>query len=184
MNRFIDYLHTYFHPHDPCCEELLHYVSLRTGKRGQVYCRADESRPYWCYVLEGMVGAYEMHHKKPYLHWIATKGHYFTGTKHEYSVNGQDLHIQYLRKSTLACLPLSVLLPLQDRYASMHRFVSIIRQRKSDFFNKKSLIMAYDAKDRPVKMKELMPELWQSLNNKLQSEFLHIDLKTIYRNRI
>jgi hypothetical protein len=183
MNRFITHLNTYFNADDPCCDQLIKHTILRKGKRGQVYCRQDESRPYWCYVLQGTVGAYETELRKPYLHWIATEGHYFTGTKHEYSFNSQDLNIQFLRNSTLACIPLAVLQELQDTYPSMHHFVSIMRQRKSDFFNKKGLIMATEAKERYAKMKELMPSLWYSLDNKLVSQFLYIDPKTIYRHR-
>lgn len=183
VNRFIKHLNAHFNVEDPCRDELIRHAMLRKGMRGQVYCREDESRPYWCYVLEGMVGAYETRLRKPYLHWIATEGHYFTGTKHEYSFNSQDLNIQFLRKSTIACIPLTVLQELQDRYPSMHHFVSIMRQRKSDFFNKKGLIMAQEPKDRSSKCKELMPELWHRLNNQLQSQFLYIDPKTIYRNR-
>ncbi len=183
MDRFIKHLNMHFKPDDPCRDELIENTKIRHGKRGQIYCREDESRPYWCYVLEGKVGAYEMQLKKNYLHWIATEGHYFTGTKHEYSFNSQSLNIQFLQKSTIACIPLTVLQELQDRYPSMHHFVSIMRQRKSDFFNKKALIMAQDATGRYAKLKELMPLLFHSLNNKLMSQFLNIDPKTIYRNR-
>ena len=183
VKRFIKHLNTYFNADDPCRDELIKHTKIRQGKRGEIYCREDESRPYWCYVLEGMVGAYEMKLKKPYLHWISTEGHYFTGTKHEYSFNSQDLNIQFLKKSTIACIPLTVLQALQDQYPSMHHFVSIMRQRKSDFFNKKGLIMAQEPKDRSAKCKELIPALWHRLNNQLQSQFLYIDPKTIYRNR-
>lgn len=183
VKRFIQHLNAYFGIEDRCRDELIKYSILRKAKRGQIYCREDESRPYWCYVLDGMVGAYEMQLRKPYLHWIATEGHYFTGTKHEYSFSSQDLCIQFLSKTTLACIPLSILQELQDKYPSMHHFVSIMRQRKSDFFNKKGLIMAKDATDRYIKLKELMPTLWYNLNNKLMSEFLYIDPKTLYESK-
>lgn len=183
VKRFIKHLNTYFNADDPCRDELIKHTKIRQGKRGEIYCREDESRPYWCYVLEGMVGAYEMKLKKPYLHWIATEGHYLTGTKHEYSFNSQDLNIQFLRKSTIVCIPLTVLQQLQDQYPSMHHFVSIMRQRKSDFFNKKGLIMAQDSRDRYAKLKALMPGLFLSLNNKLLSQFLYIDPKTIYESK-
>lgn len=183
MKRFTKHLNRYFNADDPCREELIQHTKIRHGKRGQIYCREDESRTYWCYVLDGKVGAYEMNLKKPYLHWIATEGHYFTGTKHEYSFNSQDLNIQFLSKSTIACIPLAILQELQDRYPSMHHFVSIMRQRKSDFFNKKALIMAQDSRDRYAKLKALMPELFLSLNNKLLSQFLYIDPKTIYESK-
>jgi hypothetical protein len=183
VNRFIKHLNAHFNVEDPCRHVLIQHTKVRQGKRGQIYCREDESRPYWCYVLEGMVGAYETRLRKPYLHWIATEGHYFTGTKHEYSFNSQDLNIQFLKKSKIACIPLTVLQELQDRYPSMHHFVSIIRQRKSDFFNKKGLIMAQDAMARYAKFKELMPVLFHSLNNKLLSQFLYIDPKTIYESK-
>ncbi|WP_139351022.1 hypothetical protein [Sphingobacterium sp. CZ-UAM] len=183
MKRFIQHLNAYFGIEDRCRDELIKYSILRKAKRGQIYCREDESRPYWCYVLDGMVGAYETQLRKPYLHWIATEGHYFTGTKHEYSFSSQDLCIQFLSKTTLACIPLSILQELQDKYPSMHHFVSIMRQRKSDFFNKKGLIMAKDATDRYIKLKELMPTLWYNLNNKLMSEFLYIDPKTLYESK-
>ncbi|MCS4226406.1 hypothetical protein [Sphingobacterium sp. BIGb0165] len=183
MNRFIKHLNAHFNVEDPCRHELIRHTKVRQGKRGQIYCREDESRPYWCYMLEGMVGAYELQLRKPYLHWIATEGHYFTGTKHEYSFNSQDLNIQFLKKSKIACIPLTVLQELQDRYPSMHHFVSIMRQRKSDFFNKKGLIMAQDSMARYAKFKELMPVLLHSLNNKLLSQFLYIDPKTIYESK-
>jgi len=183
VKRFTKHLDTYFNADDPCRNELIKHTKLRQGKRGQIYCREDESRPYWCYVLDGRIGAYETKLKKPYLHWIATEGNYFTGTKHEYSFNSQDLNIQFLKKSTIACIPLTVLQELQDQYPSMHHFVSIMRQRKSDFFNKKGLIMAQDSRDRYAKLKELMPALFLSLNNKLLSQFLYIDPKTIYGSK-
>ncbi|MGB3106200.1 hypothetical protein [Sphingobacterium siyangense] len=180
MDRFIKHLDSYFRTDDPCRDALLQHTNIREGKYDQIYCREDESRPYWCYVLEGMVGAYELRLKKPYLHWIAIEGHYFTGTKHEYSFNSQDLNIQFLKKSTIACIPLAVLRELQGQYPSMHHFVSIMRQRKSDFFNKKGLIMAYDAFDRYDKLYNLMPTISSNLNNKQLSQFLHIDPKTLY----
>lgn len=183
MDRFIRHLNSHFKNDDPCRLQLLEHTKIIKGNRDQVYCREDESRPYWCYVLEGTVGAYETNLKKPYIHWVATEGHYFTGTKHEYSFNSQALSIKFLSRSTLACIPLSHLQQLQDNCPSVHRFVSIIRQKKSDFFNKKGLIIVPDAIDRYDKLQELMPDMCYTLNNKQLSQFLYIDPKTLYKSK-
>ncbi len=183
MDRFIKHLDLHFKTDDPCRQQLLEHSKIIRSGRGQIYCREDQSRPYWCYVLEGVVAAYEMNLKKPYIHWIATEGHYFTGTKHEYSFNSQALHIQFLTKVTIACIPLSILQQLQQNYHSAHHFVSIMRQKKSDFFNKKGLIMVHDAIDRYEKLELLMPSLCYRLTNKQLSEFLYIDPKTLYKSK-
>jgi len=183
MDRFIKHLKIYFKYDAACREELIQHSRILKGSRGQIYCREDESRPYWCYVLEGVLGAYEIRLKKPYLHWVATEGHYFTGTKHEYSFNSQALNIQFLTKGTIICIPLSKLQELQEKYPSVHHFVSIMRQRKSDFFNKKAFIVAQDAKDRYQKLHELMPAICHSLNNIQLSQFLYIDPKTLYESK-
>lgn len=183
MNRFIRHLNSHFKDDDPCRLQLLEHTKIIKGNRGQVYCREDESRAYWCYVLEGTVGAYETNLKKPYIHWVATEGHYFTGTKHEYSFNSQALSIQFLTRSTIACIPLSLLQQLQDKYPSAHHFVSIMRQKKSDFFNKKGLLTIQDALHRYEKLHELMPDICYSLNNKQLSQFLYIDPKTLYQSK-
>lgn len=183
MDRFIKHLDLHFKTDDPCRQQLLDHCKIIQSVRGQVFCREYESRPYFCYVLEGVVAAYEMNLKKPYIHWVATEGHYFTGTKHEYSFNSQALNIQFLTKGTIACIPLSILQQLQHEYPSVHHFVSIMRQRKSDFFNKKGLIMVQNAMDRYEKMEEFMPSLCYSLTNKQLSEFLYIDPKTLYLSK-
>ena len=43
--------------------------------------------------------------------------------------------------------------------------------------------MAQEARDRYAKLKELMPTLFLTLNNKLLSQFLYIDPKTIYESK-
>lgn len=183
MDRFIKHLDMHFRKDDPCRKHLLEHSKIRQSGRGQIYCREDESRPYWCYVLDGVIGAYEMNLKKPYIHWAATEGHYFTGTKHEYSFNSQALNIQFLTKGTIACIPLSILRQLQHEYPSAHHFVSIMRQKKSDFFNKKGLVMVQDASNRYEKLHGLMPDICYSLNNKQLSQFLYIDPKTLYQSK-
>ncbi|MCW2263134.1 MULTISPECIES: Crp/Fnr family transcriptional regulator [Sphingobacterium] len=183
MDRFIKHLDMHFRKDDPCRQQLLEHSKIRQCSSGQIYCREDESQPYWCYVLDGAVGAYEMNLKKPYIHWVATQGNYFTGTKHEYSFNSQALNIQFLSKGTIACIPLSTLQQMQQEHPSAHHFVSIMRQRKSDFFNKKGMIMVHDAIDRYKKLVELMPSLCYSLTNKQLGEFLYIDPKTLYLSK-
>lgn len=183
MDRFIRHLNKYFKDDAPCRLQLLEHTKIIKGNRSQVYCSENESRPYWCYVLNGVVGAYEHQLKKPYLHWVAGEGHYFTGTKHEYSFNSQALSVQFLTTGTIACIPLSNLQQLQQDYPSVQHFVSIMRQRKSDFFNKKGLIMAHDALDRYAKLHDLMPSMCYSLNNKQLSQFLYIDSKTLYESK-
>lgn len=183
MDQFTTYIKPYFDDNAQCIDLLLRHSTIHSYRKDIVYCREDETRPYWCYVIDGLVGAYQMDSKKPYLHWIANSGHYFTGTKHEYSFNSQSLHIRFLRKSKIASIPLSIIQRLQDEDPYIRRFVSILRQRKSTFFDLKALVMAHDATLRYAKLREHLPHITDQLNNIQLSSFLAIDRKTLYKSK-
>ncbi|GGH12039.1 hypothetical protein FAZ19_09605 [Sphingobacterium alkalisoli] len=182
MNQFISYIKPFFNDNPQSLDILLEHTVVHTYRRDIVYCREDEERPYWCYVIDGLVGAYQLDAKKPYLHWVAGDGHYFTGTKHEYSFNSQSLRISFLKKSKLASIPLPIIQMLQDQDPTIRRFVSILRQRKSTFFDLKALV-AYDPTMRYAKLCEHLPRITDQLNNIQLSAFLAIDRKTLYESK-
>lgn len=183
METFVQFLSTHI-ASQATLDELLSQLHVQIFERGQVYCREDERRPYWCYVGSGLVGAYYCRpSKRPYLHWVASEGHYFTGTKHEYSSSGQLLHVEFLKKSKVISIHLHRLRTLQEKDFDLQRLFNILRQRTSTFFDRKTLIMAQDAQDRYAMLCRLFPQLILMLNNEQLSQFLAINPKTLYKSR-
>lgn len=165
-------------------EALLNSVKLKTFKKDKRYCFETDKRPQWCYVLDGLVGAYQHPEGRPkYMHWATLPGQCFTGTKHEFSDSSQELDIKFLKNTRLAMIQLPQLQKLMNTHPPIMRLINILRQRRYTISDIKVKIMAQTPVDRYPAATDHLPSIPATLNNNQLAEYLNIDLKTLYRSR-
>lgn len=162
---------------------LIESVSQKKYEQGKIFCNEFDYKPYWCFVLEGLVGAYSYENITPYMHWAALPNQTFTGTKHEFSDSSQNLEIRFLKKTTLAMIYLPQLRNLMNEHPDIYRLFNILRQRRFTIVDFKLRVIAQPAKDRYRKLLQDIPMIPQELNNLQLAHYLYIDPKTLYNSR-
>ncbi|WP_164126582.1 Crp/Fnr family transcriptional regulator [Sphingobacterium luzhongxinii] len=165
-------------------EALLRCVTVRIYQKNEIYCLSGDVRLHWCYVLEGMVGAYQhIDPRPPYMHWAALQGQAFTGTKHEYSDSSADLDMTFLKYTRLAVVHLAELRRLMDEHPPIMQLINILRQRRSTISDLKLRVLSRPATERYRESLHQLPAVAASLNNHYLARYLNIDPKTLYRSR-
>lgn len=165
-------------------DALLNSIKIQTYQKDKVYCRTGEIRLQWCYVLEGLVGAYQhFEDPPPYMLWATLPGQTYTGTKHEYSDSSQELDIKFLKDTRLAVIPLPTLRTLMEKHPPIMRLINIMRQRRNTISDLKLRVVSHSPTKRYRESLHQLPAIPQHLNNKQLAQYLNIDPKTLYRSR-
>lgn len=169
------------------CEDahnaLIECVTQKKYEQGRIFCTEFGYKPYWCFVLEGLVGAYTYDNITPYMHWAALPKQTFTGTKHEFSDSSQNLEIKFLKNTTLAMIYLPQLRQLVKEHQPISRLFNILRQRRFTMVDLKLRVLAQPANDRYGKLQQDIPVISKELNNLQLAQYLYIDPKTLYNSR-
>lgn len=165
-------------------QALLRHIKIQEFNKNKVYCSEGEQKPYWCYVIDGLVGAYQyFEYEPPYMHWATLPGQTFTGTKHEYSDNSHSLEIRFLKDSKVAMIHLQLLCELMDEQIPIMRLINVLRQRRFTIGDIKSRVMARNATDRYRETLYEIPAIPATLNNNQLAQYLNINPKTLYKSR-
>lgn len=163
---------------------LLNSIKIQSHQKDKVYCRTAEIRPQWCYVLEGLVGAYQhLENPPPYMHWVTLPGQTYTGTKHEYSDSSQELDIKFLKDTRLAVIQLPALRILMEKHPPIMRLINIMRQRRNTISDLKLRVVSHSPTKRYHETLQQLPIIPATLNNGQLAQYLNIDPKTLYRSR-
>lgn len=169
---------------DDSSNALLSSVKVRVYQKNEIYCASGEFHLHWCYVLEGVVGAYEYTEgHPPYMHWAALPGQSFTGTKHEYSDSSHNLDIHCLKHTRIAAIHLAELRRLMDEHRPIMRLINILRQRRSTISDLKIRVLSRPATERYRESLHQLPAIAAHFNNHHLAQYLNIDPKTLYRSR-
>lgn len=183
MERFITQAKALLHCAD-ASQALFRHIKIQEFNKNKVYCSEGEQKPYWCYVIDGLVGAYQyFEYESPYMHWATLPGQTFTGTKHEYSRSSHALDIRFLKDTKVAMVHLKQLHDLMDEHAPIMRLVNVLRQRRFTIGDIKSRVMARNAKDRYSETLYEIPAIPATLNNNQLAQYLNINPKTLYKSR-
>lgn len=162
---------------------LIECVTQKKYEQGKIFCTEFDYKFYWCFVLEGLVGAYSYENTTPYMHWVALPNQTFTGTKHEFSDSSQKLEIIFLKKTALAMIHLAQLRQLMKEHYPIYRLFNILRQRRFTIVDLKLRVLAQPANDRYRKLRQEIPGIPKELNNLQLAQYLFIDPKTLYNSR-
>lgn len=165
-------------------DALLNSIKIQTYQKDKVYCRIEETLQQWCYVLDGLVGAFQyFDNSPPYMHWVSLPGQTYTGTKHEYSDSSQELEIKFLKNTRLAVIQLPTLHKLMEKHPPIMRLINILRQRRHTIGDIKLRIVANPPTKRYQETLQQLPIIPATLNNGQLAQYLNIDPKTLYRSR-
>ncbi len=183
MERFVTQVKVLLRCAD-ASQALLRQIKIQEFGKNKVYCNEGEQRLYWCYVLDGLVGAYQyFEYEPPYMHWATLPGQTFTGTKHEYSDNSHSLEIRFLKDTKVAMIHLQQLRDLMDEHIPILRLINVLRQRRFTIVDIKSRVMARNATDRYRETLYEIPAIPAALNNNQLAQYLNINPKTLYKSR-
>lgn len=183
MERFVTQVKALLRCAD-ASKALLRHIKIREFGKNKVYCDEGEQKLYWCYVLDGLVGAYQyFEYEPPYMHWATLPGQTFTGTKHEYSDNSHSLEIRFLKDTKVAMIHLQLLRDLMDEHIPILRLINVLRQRRFTIVDIKSRLMARNATDRYRETLYEIPAIPATLNNNQLAQYLNINPKTLYKSR-
>lgn len=162
---------------------LLNRCSIMQHKKGSLICDSASYRPYGYFLIEGMAAASEVDIDKNHLHWVGLAGDFFTSTAHTYNVEVQNQDIHLLTDGKIAYIHLVQLREIADKHIAVQRFLHLQQCQRTTFFQLKTLILAQQASQRYAKLCFYFPQIAYRLNNKQLSNFLAIDLKTLYKSK-
>lgn len=100
-------------------------------KKNELYAGEDEYRPYWNFVLEGLVGGHTHdENAQKTIHWIAEVNTYFTGSLHLHSDTPCQQAIQFLHRSRIVQIPLEKMRYAQENDWAINELIHVLKQHK------------------------------------------------------
>src|SRR5690606_1203507 len=107
--------------------EVCHYA------RGEFFMRADERKPYWCVVLEGLVCGYTLDQAgRRRIHWFATPMQGFAGVRHLYTPRPSAHYIQFMEVTRILRFPALRMREGKERFSELNEWLHIMKQQYID----------------------------------------------------
>ncbi|WP_257667203.1 hypothetical protein [Parapedobacter tibetensis] len=184
MDRFYQYWQKYC-PDLP--EEVRQFIDVHhevaSYTKGQVIKLPDDSFPYFCVVLEGLVGGYQQDRARdPTLRELMLPPDFFTGTEHLFTTRGRHMEYCALEKTVVMRLSLADAKAGQQRHAEIAELFHVLKQKKIDLLRK--LVAVYQETayyDRYCVYIGLFKTWASLLPNKVQQQLLRMSETTYYR---
>lgn len=100
-------------------------------KKNEYYAVEEEYKPFWNFVLEGIVGGHS-HDKEAIktIHWVTEVCGYFTGSLHLHSDTPCQQEIQFLHRSRIVQIPLAKMRYAQENDRAINELIQILKQHK------------------------------------------------------
>jgi CRP-like cAMP-binding protein len=184
MHRLTSFLEKYRPQADP---GVLRYLEeacvVLKYSRGAVIKTPNDPLPYFCIVLEGLVGGYESNNgSDPLLRELILPMDYFSGTAHPFSQRNRMMEYRTLTPAAFARFPIHHIRRGQQLYPDMAELFHIMKQRKIDQLRKQ--IAIYQQKDlasRYALYATLMPDWTHLLPRDVQCQFLQMSKTHFHR---
>jgi len=157
--------------------EVCHYA------RGEFFMRADERKPYWCVVLEGLVCGYTLDQAgRRRIHWFATPMQGFAGVRHLYTPRPSAHYIQFVEVSVVWRIRASKMREAKERFAEMSELLHVMNQRYKDRQDMLiEVLQQPSAYERYTKFLDSFPELANRIEPEQERDFINIARTTYYR---
>ena len=186
MKRVVDFWVKYRPQADPEALEFLDSDSIIVSfRKEEIIKLPDQHLPYFCVVLEGVVGGYSLNGQSrplPLLRELILPLDYFTGTPHPFSKRNLLTEYRALMPVQLLQIPLGRAVHGQQHYPDIAELFHVMKQRKLNLQRYKVLI--YQESDpyyRYRLYRRLLPSWDQFLTNQIQQEFLHLSRSSYFR---
>ncbi|SEN21018.1 Cyclic nucleotide-binding domain-containing protein [bacterium A37T11] len=149
---------------------------LKMYRKGEVIKFPTDLFPYFCIVLEGLVGAYALSRSgRESMRELSLPLDFFTGTEHTFSRRQRPIEFRALEKTKLLLFKLDHAQEAQKLFQEVAELFQILKQRK--ILRLRRLIEVYQeekAFDRYVEFATQLKELVLRVPIHFQAELLHI----------
>jgi hypothetical protein len=182
MERFYRYWKKHIEPEPAAWDYLRSHARVKSYQMGTHFVVAKDARPYWCFVLSGLIAAVELlpHNREVYT-WVAETNGYFTGTGHLFTNRAPDFNIRFLRSSQLLLVPLGIMRQAQQRYLSVSELLHVLKQQRIKRQETMLLLSLMNTELRYALFRKLMPSLHAQLDDREQITFLHMSRSQFYQ---
>lgn len=131
MTRLFHYFARYSRLSEEAKEFLSYHGIVASYAPKSVFVRPGEVKHKWCFVLEGLIGM-ELHDSsgKVAIEQILAAHDHFSGSKHPFSTQPQQVVIAFYEHSTLYELPNSAFREAVDGFAELQLLYHILKQQQ------------------------------------------------------
>lgn len=134
MERLFNYIRDYIPISDTATTFIKNKGRILNFKKGENYILQQQSKHYWCFLLEGLVIFHSLDSKgKETIEKFCPVNHYFVGTKHIYSESPQRPAIQFIQPSTVYSISNHDLKAGIKQYKELYEFYNILKQHEINY---------------------------------------------------
>ncbi|SEK53801.1 Crp/Fnr family transcriptional regulator [Parapedobacter koreensis] len=175
MERFFAYWSHWINLNQETREYLSQHSQIRSYAAGNDFVLAGEARPFWCFVLSGLVAGLERlgNHRYSY-NWLALPGDYFTGTIHLFTQRPPSSNIQFLRDTQLLLIPAPAMRFAQQHFSGISEILHVLKQRRILHQEALLLLLLLDTNRRYTTFRKGMHHLYALLSEKEQIAYLRM----------
>lgn len=159
---------------------LLHY------RREQTIKLPDEAYPYFCVVLDGLVGGYQTSHAgHPVLRDLVLTLDFFTGTEHPFTRRMRKIEYLALASTSIMRIPIAYVAEGQRLHPEIAELFHVMKQRKIDQLRK--LVAVYQETDHYARYcvyREVLPSYALSLPHRVQEQLLRMSHASYQRAKV
>ena len=156
---------------------------IKQFAKGTIFSQPDEARHYWCFVLEGLVASiYYLNNGQRVMRWLTIPFSYFTGTEHLFTKRAANVHIEFLKPTTLFMLHSNSALEGQQHFPSISELFHILKQHQLNRLRK--YLIVFQQANHYQKYKLLMeelPEIVTHTSNEQRRHFLQMSRGSYYK---
>ncbi|HZH55019.1 MAG TPA: hypothetical protein VFD72_05160, partial [Sphingobacteriaceae bacterium] len=171
MKRVVDFWVKYRPQADPAALEFLESDSIIVSyHKDEIIKLPDQHFPYFCVVLEGVVGGYSLNWQgQPLLRELILPLDYFTGTIHLFSNRNLLTEYRALMPVQLLQIPIARAVHGQQHYPDIAELFHVMKQRKLNIQRYQVLIYQQtNAYNRYVLYRTYFPDWAHQLPHRIQ----------------
>ncbi|GGG96541.1 hypothetical protein GCM10007415_34680 [Parapedobacter pyrenivorans] len=175
MERFFTYSRQWVAMEEKARGYLLNHSQIRSYRAGTDFTTAGDARPFWCFVLSGLVvGVEHLASGRQIYNWLVRPGEYFTGTMHLFTGRPHTASIHFLRDTQLLLIPAAIMQYAQQHFLSISELLHVLKQRRMQRQEELLLLVLKPTNSRYAVFRIHMHELFALLDEKEQIAYLHM----------
>lgn len=184
MNRLFDFWERYMPIPDDARRFLERHGRIRQYPKSTIFSSPDEPKYYWCFTLEGLVAGlhYAKEGKTSSFRWLSIPNSYFTGTEHVFTKRVGNVHIEFLKPTSLFMLHNEIATEGQRRFWCISELFHILKQHQINRLRKYALIFQQANHYQKYKLLvEELPEIVAHTTNEQRWHYLQISKGSYYK---